>query len=149
MGADSALFLLLLNARTTTNVTEAVSGYTAVSLIVPIAGPPLCLGILLTGLLLGWGTAWGLFRHWWVLVKLLLSMTMTILVFVGLLPAIHSIPGMAQLETADAVRQKLGALTVQLMFPPAVSFGMLGAATILSIFKPRGLTPWSRAQAQK
>lgn len=149
MGADIALFLLLLNARTTTNATEAISGYTAVSLIVPIAVPPLCLGILLTGLLLGWGTSWGLLRHWWVFVKLLLSVTMTILVFVGLLPAIHSIPGIAQLATADAVRQRLGALTAQLLFPPAVSFGMLATATILSIFKPRGLTPWSRARVQE
>jgi hypothetical protein len=30
-----------------------------------------------------------------------------------------------------------------LMFPPAVSFGLLGVAAFLSFFKPRGLTPWS------
>jgi hypothetical protein len=30
------------------------------------------------------------------------------------------------------------------MFPPVVSFLMLGVATILTIFKPWRRTPWSR-----
>jgi hypothetical protein len=143
MGVDIALFLLLLNARTTSNATEAISGYTAVGFIVPIAVPPLCLGVLATGVLLGWGTPWGLVRYWWVFIKLLLSLTMTILVFVSLLPAIQSMPAIANSATADAVREKLGSLTLQLMFPPAVSFGMLAVATVLSIYKPKKLTPWS------
>jgi hypothetical protein len=143
MGVDIALFLLLLNALTTTNATEAISGYTAVALIVRIALPPLCLGVLFTGLLLGWGTPWGLFRYWWVFIKVLLSLAMTILVFVALVPAIESMPDIAGSTTADAVRASLGRLTVQLMFPPAVSFGLLGVATVLSIFKPKRLTPWS------
>lgn len=46
--------------------------------------------------------------------------------------------------SADAVRASLGSLPTQLMFPPIVSFMMLGAATILSIFKPWRRTPWSR-----
>jgi hypothetical protein len=146
MGVDIALFLLLLNALTTTNATEAISGYTAVSLIVRIAVPPLCLGVLGTGLLLGWGTQWGLFRYWWVFVKLLLSLAMTVLVFVALVPTVESLPVIANSSTADAVRETLGPLTIQLMFPPAVSFGLLSVATVLPIFKPRGFTPWSVAK---
>ena len=143
IGVDIALFLLLFNARTTSNAAEAISGYTAVSLIVPIVVPPLCLGVLGTGLLLGWGSPWGLVRYWWVFVKLLLSLGMTILVFVALVPTVQSMPGIANFGTADAVRERLGPLTIQLMFPPAVSFGLLSVATVLSIFKPRRLTPWS------
>jgi hypothetical protein len=52
-------------------------------------------------------------------------------------------PSIANSGTADAVRERLGPLTIQLMFPPAVSFGLLGVAAFLSFFKPRGLTPWS------
>lgn len=144
MGVDIALFLLLLNARTTSSATEAITGYTAVALIAPAAVPVLCLGILATGLLLGWGTAWGVLRHWWVFIKLLLSLVMTVLVFAALLPIIHRIPDVAQSQTAEAVRERLGALGIQLMFPPIVSFLLLGVAVVLSIFKPRGLTPWTR-----
>jgi hypothetical protein len=146
MGVDIALFLLLLNARTTSSATEAITGYTAVALIVSAAVPALCLGVLATGLLLGWGTTWGLIRHWWVFLKLLLSLAMTVLVFAALLPAIHSIADIARLPTAEAVRNHLGPVGVQLLFPPAVSFLLLGVALILSIFKPRGLTPWARTR---
>ena len=144
MGADIALMVLLVNARMTASAAEVMAGYTAVALIVPVAVPPLCLGVLLTGLLLGWATPWGLVRHWWVFVKLVLAIVMTILVFVALLPAVRSVPELSGIDTADGVRAKLGPAGIQLLFPPVVSFLLLGIATLLSIFKPRGLTPWSR-----
>jgi uncharacterized membrane protein len=144
MGVDIALFLLLLHARTTGNAMEVISGYKAVSLIVPIAVPPLCLGVLCTGLLLGWGTPWGLLRYWWVFIKLLLSLVMTVLVFVALLPAVDALPDIANSLSANAVRERLGRAGIQLMFPPVVSFALLGVAAVLSIFKPRALTPWAK-----
>jgi hypothetical protein len=50
-----------------------ISGFNAIGLIVPAAVPPLSLGILVTGLILGLGTRWGLVRYWWVFIKLLLN----------------------------------------------------------------------------
>jgi hypothetical protein len=137
MGVDIALFSLLMNARVTSDATEAISGYTAVTLIVPIAVPPRCLGMLLTGLLLGWGTTWGLVRHWWVFVKLLLSVGMTLLVFFSLLPGIKSLPGVAHLATADAVRAKLGTAGIALMFPLF--------ATLLHVAEIIDIKPWKCA----
>ena len=114
-------------------------------MIVPIVVPPLSLGILSTGLILGLGTRWRLVRYWWVLVKLLLWLVMTVLVFVSLVPAVNGIAVLsATTMSADAVRTSLGTLPTVLMFPPIVSFLMLGVAAILSIFKPRRRTPWSR-----
>lgn len=145
MGVDIALLVLLITARTTNDATLVVSGFNAIRMIVPVAVPPLSLGILVTGLLLGLGTPWGLVRYWWVLVKLILSLVMTILVFVSLVPAVNSIAVLSTTPmSADAVRASLGSLPTQLMFPPVVSFLMLGVATILSIFKPWRRTPWSR-----
>lgn len=145
MGVDIALFVLLMTARTTDDATLVISGFNAIGMIVPRAVPPLSLGILATGLLLGLGTRWGLIRYWWVLVKLLLSLVMTLLVYFSLLPAVGSMAVLADTTlSADAVRASLGPLPTMLMFPPIVSFLMLGAATILSIFKPWGRTPWSR-----
>ena len=145
MGVDIALFVLLMTARTTNDPTLVVSGFNAIRIIVPVAVPPLSLGILLTGLILGLGTPWGLVRYWWVLVKLILSLVMTVLVFLSLIPAINSMAALSVTSTsADAVRASLGSLPTQLMFPPVVSFLMLGVATILSIFKPWRRTPWSR-----
>lgn len=145
MGVDIALFVLLMTARTTSDAALVVSSFNAIGMIVPAAVPLLSLGILGTGLVLGLGTRWGLIRYWWVLVKLLLSSVMTVLVYLSLLPAIR---GMAVLSdttlSADTVRASLDPLPTMLMFPPIVSFLMLGTATVLSIFKPWGRTPWSR-----
>jgi hypothetical protein len=145
MGVDIALLVLLITARTTSDPALVISGFNAIRMIVPVAVPPLSLGILLTGIVLGLGTRWGLVRYWWVLIKLLLSLVMTILVFMSLIPGVNSIAVLsATTSSADAVRASLGTLPTMMMFPPIVSFLMLGAAAILSIFKPWRHTPWSR-----
>jgi hypothetical protein len=145
MGVDIALFVLLMTARTTNDATLVISGFNAIRMIVPVAVPPLSLSILVTGLILGLGTPWGLVRYWWVLVKLILSLIMIVLVFFSLVPAINSlaVPS-ATSVSAEAVRASLGPAPTMLMFPPIVSFLMLGIATVLSIFKPWRRTPWSR-----
>lgn len=145
MGVDIALFVLLITARTTNDAALVISGFNAIRMIVPVAVPPLSLSILVTGLTLGLGTPWGLVRYWWVVVKLVLSLVMAVLVFVSLVPAVNSIDVLsATTLSADAVRASLGPLPTQLMFPPIVSFLMLGIATVLSIVKPWRRTPWSR-----
>jgi hypothetical protein len=145
MGVDIALFILLMGARTTSDMTLVISGFNAIGMIVPQAVPPLSLGILVTGLILGLGTRWGLIRFWWVLVKLILSLVMTVLVYTRLLPAIASLPILTtNTLSADTVRASLGPLPTMLMFPPVVSFLMLGLATTLSVVKPWGRTPWGR-----
>jgi hypothetical protein len=145
MGVDIAILVLLITARTTADPLLVVSAFNAIRMIVPVAVPPLSLAILVTGLSLGLGTTWGLVRYWWVLVKLVLSLVMTVLVFTSLVPAVNQIGVIAMTTTsADAVRASLGPLLTGLMFPPIVSFLMLGVATVLSIFRPWQRTPWSR-----
>jgi len=52
----------------------------AVHLVMELLGtalvPPLAVGSLLTGILLGLGTAWGLISHYWVLAKLILNLAL-------------------------------------------------------------------------
>jgi hypothetical protein len=150
MGVDIALFVLLMTARSTDDPIVVISGFSAIRMIVPIAVPPLSISIIITGLILGLGSRWGLVRYWWVLVKLLLSLVMVVLVFVSLVPGVNDIavrftPDMS----ADAVRASLGTIPTMLLFPPVVSFLMLGVATVLSIFKPWDRTPWSLESSRR
>lgn len=147
MGVDIALFVLLLHGRSAVDAAEAAGSYRAIAVVVPAVVPALSVGVLVTGILLGWGTAWGLLRYWWVFLKLVLSMVMTVMVYVGLVPAVQAIPTVSGLATGNDVRARLGELTTQLFFPPCVSFGLLAIATVLSVFKPRWLTPWTRTAA--
>lgn len=150
MGIDMALFALLLTGRTTNDATLVVSSFNAIRIIVPAAVPALSISILVTGLILGLGTPWGLFRYWWVLIKLMLSTIMTVLVFVALVPGVNEIAGLDLTTTsADAVRASLGSVPDDLMYPPIVSFSMLGIAAILSVFKPWKFTPWSKTNRKE
>lgn len=88
---------------------------------------------LATGLLLGLATKWGLVRYWWVLVKLVITLVLTVLIVVALWPAMpDAVLHGQQLEagvtpTADVA---------DLVFPPIVSLTALSVATVLSVYKP-------------
>ncbi len=143
IGADIVLFILLCTGLTTDEGATAAASYRAVSVFVPIAVPVLSLGMLATGLLLGWGTKWGLLRYWWVLVKLVLAVIMVILVFTSLVPGVNELADADATLSADAVRDRLGSAPSQMMYPPIVSFLMLATAAILSVYKPWRTTSWT------
>ena len=143
MGADIVLFILLVTGLTTDDGALAAACYRAVAVFVPVAVPVLALGMLATGLLLGWGTRWGVLRYWWVVVKLALGTIMVVLVFLSLLPGVNDLKTADATLTADAVRDSLGSATDQMLYPPIVSFLMLTTAAILSVYKPWKQTPWS------
>ena len=98
---------------------------------------PLAHGALLSGLVLSLGTAWGLFRHYWVAVKLLITAVSTavLLVYMG---TFRQMAGVA----ADPVVE-LGAVRNPSPLVHAVlAFFLLLAATVLAIYKPFGVTPY-------
>ena len=144
MGADVVLGVLLVRARTTDDGAVAASSYLAVREFVPLVVPTLSVGVAVSGLLLGWGTKWGVLRYWWVAVKLVLSAVMVVLVFLSLVPDVNNLAKADGSMSADAVRDALGDAPTQLLFPPIVSFLMLGVAAVLSVYKPWRRTPWTR-----
>jgi hypothetical protein len=144
MGADIVLFILLYTGLTTNDGAVAASSYTAVRLFVPVAVPVLSIAVLATGLLLGWGSKWGVLRYWWVLIKFVMSTLMVFLVVFSLVPGVNDLGTPDATMSADAVRASLGDAPTQMLFPPIVSFLMLATAAILSVFKPWRRTPWSK-----
>lgn len=142
MGLDLGLVVLVVTAATSGTGPTVASAYTAVRLVVPVVVPVLATGMLLTGLLLGWGTRWGLLRWTWVVVKLAIGLVLTGLVFVLLLPLVLGLP--VELGgSADQVRDAVGSAGRSLLFPPVVSFVALGVSLVLSVWKPWGRTSWS------
>jgi uncharacterized membrane protein len=87
---------------------------------------------LVTGVLLAYGSKYGLLKYWWVVVKLVINLLLTTLVLIALRPGVA--------ELAD--RGQAGDLDVPLgdvIFPPIVSPTLLIVAVVLSVFKPWGL----------
>ena len=143
MGADVILAVLVVTAQTTGDGATVSSIYTVLRLVIPWTVPFLAGGMLVTGVVLGWGTTYGLAQWWWVLVKLSVAIVLTVLVFVALVPGALSLPqGLA--GTAGQVREAVGDAGTDLMYPPFVSFTALAFALVLSVFKPWGRTRWAR-----
>jgi hypothetical protein len=146
MGLDLALGLLVVTGRLSDSGPTVAAAYTAARLVIPVVVPVLACGMLLTGLLLGLGTKYGLVQWTWVLTKLSVGIVLTALVFVALLPGALSIPS-DLVGSADQVRDTVGSAGTDLIYPPVVSFLALGFSLVLSIWKPWGRTRWGAKAA--
>jgi hypothetical protein len=100
---------------------------------------PFSLATLLAGLVESFGTPWGLFRHWWVLVKFLLT-TIATIVLLQHMRTVTRMAGVAAdmtLSTTD-----FRPLRIQLVVHAAGGLLVLFAAIVLSVYKPWGMTPY-------
>jgi len=93
---------------------------------------PVRLAAVATGVLLGLGTSFGLVRHWWVVVKIVIAAAVIVTDAVLVGHVAH-----------DAVAGRVGP---PLYGSTVAHVVVLGVATVLSVFKPRGRTPWGRRQ---
>jgi hypothetical protein len=104
---------------------------------------PLAFATPLTGLVQSLGTAWGLLRHYWVLVKFLITIPATILLLVHMKPVGHLARVVAETTLASG---ELGALRIQLVADAGAATLALLVATALAVYKPRGVTRYGRKQ---
>lgn len=100
---------------------------------------PVAFSALVTGLVLGVGTPWGLIRHWWVLTKLVL--TVATIVFSTFGVGVWVEISIRQTAQHLQLHSTVGAQLVVGGFANIVGFVVM---TWLSVAKPRGVTPWSR-----
>lgn len=107
------------------------AAYVTMDLIVRFVIVPCSLAALLTGLVQSLGTEWGLFRHYWILVKFLLTIGAVIVLLLHM-PTLSRVAEMT-LASAD-----FGALRIQLLVHAAGGLLVLLTATALSVYKPWG-----------
>lgn len=106
---------------------------------------PLAIGALVTGLVMSLGTPWGLFRHYWVLVSLILTVLCTVVLLLHM-PGVSSTAAMAREADAEHLSRLGGDF-----FHPGVGLVLLLAVMVLNVYKPRGLTPygWRKQQEER
>jgi hypothetical protein len=101
---------------------------------------PLSLASLTTGLVQALGTAWGLFRHYWIFFKLLLTAIATIVLLLKLGPISYLADAAAE---ASFSRSDLIGLRTSLVVHAAGGLLVLLAAAALAIYKPAGMTRYA------
>ena len=113
------------------------SAYLAMELTGSFVLVPLSLASLFTGLVQALGTAWGLFRHYWVVIKLLINLVATALLLVHMQVVGHVADAAAR---ATLSSDDLVGMRVQLLADAAAALLVLLVAVTLSVYKPKGLT---------
>jgi hypothetical protein len=98
---------------------------------------PLSLTSVTTGLVQALGTAWGLFRHYWIFFKLLLTTLATIVLLLKLGPISYLADVAA--ETTFSSADLIG-LRTSLMVHAGGGLLVLLAAATLAVYKPQGMT---------
>jgi hypothetical protein len=116
---------------------------------------PFSLASLLTGLVLALGTPWGLFRHYWVAAKFLLTAgaTLVLLLHTGAMReaalrasdlSVETLTGLRALLAASGAGGHLGDVQAQLVVTASAGLLVLLTIAVLGVFKPKGVTPWGR-----
>jgi len=147
-GAVAAFLALAVGGLISQQAQTVRAAYLVMELITWSVIVPLSLGSLLTGLVSSLGTAWGLFRHYWIMAKLLLTVFATILLLAHTRP-ISRVAGLAAeriLSSAD-LRQ----VRIQLVADAGAALLVLLVNTTLGVYKPRGMTQygWRKQHGQK
>ena len=137
LGAAAA-FLALAIAALMSGGAETVRGaYAGMEVVGWYVIVPFCLAALVTGLVVSLGTPWGLFRYYWVLLKFLITVVSTLILF-GFTQTLSSLGSLAG-DTTQSIDQ-LRALNQS----PALHSGggllALLVTTVLAVYKPWGMT---------
>jgi hypothetical protein len=141
LGAVAAFLALAIVGLSSKDSLMVRAAYLAMESTARYVIVPLVLASLVTGLVQSLGTTWGLFRHYWVLAKLLLN----VLVAIVLLLQMDGISYMAAAaaETALSSTDLVG-LRRSILTHAVGGLLVLLVTTVLAVYKPRGMTPYGQ-----
>ena len=145
IGAGAAYLALGIVATSSQDAATVRGVWIAMELIGWFVIVPLAAGALLTGVVMSLGTPWGLFRHYWVLISLALTVLSTVILVLHM-PDVASLAGAARSGDAGDLSHLGGDL-----FHAGLGLVVLLVITVLNVYKPRGVTPygWRKQQEER
>jgi len=136
MGAVAGFLALSVAGLTASTGAIATATYLAMQILAWYVIGPLAVASLVVGIIQSLGTAWGLIRHYWVIVKLAL----TLLALVVLMLQMTNIDLLAQ-AAQEGTLGRYGTQRFSMVLHATGGLVILIVATVLSIYKPQGVTP--------
>ncbi len=148
LGAVAGFLALAITGLTSQDAQVVRAAYLAMEVTAWFVIVPLAFASLLTGVVQSLGTGWGLFRHYWVLVKLLLTIIITIVLLLKM-ELIGYVAGVAAETTLSST--DLRAARTELVVHAAGGLLLLLVPVALSLYKPPGLTRygWRKQRVQR
>ena len=140
-GAVAAFLALAIAGLTSQDVQLVRAAYLAMELTTRFVIVPLAFLSLLSGVVSSLGTKWGLFRYYWVLLKLVITILAILILLVHTQP-IELLAGIAA-RTA-VLGAALHSRQLLLMVASSAALAVLLVLTALSVYKPRGMTRYGQ-----
>jgi hypothetical protein len=138
LGAVIAFLALSVAGLTSQDLQTVQGAYLVMELTGWVVLVPMSLSSLLTGLVCSLGSTWGLFRHYWVLCKLVINVVATIVLLLYM-QTLDSLGDVAAATTLPS-RGLHGLRDPSPVLHAAAALLLLLVATTLAIYKPRGVT---------
>jgi hypothetical protein len=148
LGAVVVFFALAIVGLTSENPATVRGAYLAMGSTTWVVLVPFAFASLLTGFVQSLGTPWGLFRHYWVLIKF----AITVFAVYVLWGYTSTLIGLADAASAQPT---LSGDDLALLRSPSVvvhsgvALFLLLFTTALSIYKPRGMTRYGQRKVRE
>jgi DMSO/TMAO reductase YedYZ heme-binding membrane subunit len=142
------VYLTLGLAAMTSGDTEVVrAAYLSMNWAAWAVLVPLAVTSLATGVFQALSTPWGLFRHYWVIVKLVIAVVATLILvaYTGTLSVFAEVAGRSPLTGPELEFLRNPSVVIH----SAGAFMLLLTATVLAVYKPAGLTRHGQRESQR
>ena len=155
LGAVVVFFALAVVGLASQDAQRVRSAYIAMGSITWWVLVPAAFASLLTGAVQSLGTQWGLFRHYWVLIKFGITVLATYVLW-GYTSTLTGLADAAAAQTTLSGDELSMLRSPSVVVHSGVALLLLLVTTTLSVYKPRGLTRYGqrkqhqqRAQRQR
>jgi hypothetical protein len=147
VGAVAAYIALDVAAAAGQDAQTLRAAYLAMELIASYVIVPLAFASLLTGLVMSLGTRWGVFRHYWVLISLVLTVIATVVLLMETGTISYFADRAADPTTSGDDLRALGSTLVHSVGGTLVLLVIL----VLNMYKPQGMTRygWRKQHEQR
>ena len=147
IGAVVAYLALVVAAMTSQDAQPLRAAWIAMELIGWYVIVPLALASLLTGFVMSLGTPWGLFRHYWVLISLVLTIVATVVLLQHMQTVSFFAGVAAETDSAD-IRGLRSGLRGELLHA-GVGLLVLLVIEVLNVYKPQGMTAYGQRKVSQ
>ncbi|MEX2111002.1 MAG: hypothetical protein WD802_10390 [Gemmatimonadaceae bacterium] len=146
-GAVAAFLALSVDGLVSDDAQRVRAAFLAMELTAWFVIVPLSLVSLLSGLVQSLGTVWGLFRHYWVLFKLLINVfaTIVLLMYMQTLGYLAGVAANTNLSSSDLLALR----SISPVLHAGAALFLLLVATTLAVYKPRGVTPYGQRKQRE
>lgn len=136
LGAVAGFLALAIIGLNSQDAETGSAAYLAMDWITRFVIVPLSFAPLVTGPILSLGTPWRLFRHYWILVKLLITILSTFILLIHLQPISY----LADAATTGILSNADHQLQIQMVVASTAALIALLVTNGLAVFKPKGMT---------